>query len=141
MPSSPAVPFVKVKNRLLRHRSFQTIRSKQSHNVAVDTPPKDACSPSPCGANSLCRQMNGQAVCTCVPGFVGAPPLCRPECVVSSDCPQNQACLNQKCRDPCIGICGLGALCHVVNHSPICSCPPSKTGDPFVRCRVLESTS
>nr|1OIG_A Chain A, Dumpy, isoform Y len=24
----------------------------------------------------------------------------RPECVLNSDCPSNQACVNQKCRDP-----------------------------------------
>lgn len=104
----------------------------------VDSIPKDVCSPSPCGANSLCRQINGQPVCSCIPGFIGTPPLCRPECVVNSECPPNRACSNQKCRDPCVGTCGVGALCQVVNHSPICSCPPSYTGDPFVRCRILE---
>lgn len=25
--------------------------------------------------------------------------------------------------------------CQVINHNPICSCPPSLTGDPFVQCR------
>lgn len=42
--------------------------------------------------------------------------------------------MNQKCIDPCPGTCGLNAKCQVVNHNPICSCPPSYTGDPFVRC-------
>jgi hypothetical protein len=92
------------------------------------------CNPSPCGPNSQCREFNGQAVCSCVPGYIGSPPTCRPECVVSSECPLNEACVNQKCIDPCPGTCGVGAHCQVVNHNPICSCPPRFTGDPFSRC-------
>lgn len=101
---------------------------------------KDVCQPSPCGPNSQCREINGQAVCSCVPGFIGAPPTCRPECVTSAECPQNQACTNQKCRDPCPGTCGIGAKCQVVNHNPICSCPSGYTGDPFLQCRLPPST-
>lgn len=92
------------------------------------------CSPSPCGPNSQCREINGQGVCSCVPRYIGSPPNCRPECVINADCPQNEACQNQKCRDPCPGTCGVGARCSVVNHAPICVCPARQTGDPFVRC-------
>lgn len=92
------------------------------------------CLPSPCGPNSQCREVNGQAVCTCVQGYGGSPPLCRPECVVSSDCPSNKACSNQKCINPCLGSCGVEAKCVVVKHNPICTCPPKYTGDPFIRC-------
>lgn len=92
------------------------------------------CLPSPCGPNSQCREINGQAVCTCILGFLGSPPLCRPECVVSSDCAPNRACSNQKCIDPCAGSCGVEAKCSVVKHNPICTCPNKYTGDPFVRC-------
>lgn len=99
-------------------------------------PPRDVCSPSPCGPNSQCRDVNNHAVCSCISGYVGSPPNCRPECVVSSDCPQNQACVNQRCRDPCPGTCGIDAICQVVNHNPICSCPPSYEGDPFIRCQI-----
>jgi hypothetical protein len=53
---------------------------------------------------------------------------------VSSECPQNRACVNQKCVDPCPGTCGLNARCEVINHSPICSCQAGFTGDPFTRC-------
>lgn len=95
------------------------------------------CNPSPCGPNSQCRAINAQAVCSCVPGFLGNPPNCRPECVVSSDCPRNQACNNQKCIDPCSGTCGWKALCQVVNHNPVCSCPSGFTGDPFFRCEFI----
>lgn len=95
---------------------------------------KNPCNPSPCGPNSQCREINGQAVCSCVPGYLGSPPTCRPECVVSSECASNEACNNQKCRDPCPGTCGVGARCEVVSHNPMCSCPPRFTGDPFIRC-------
>lgn len=101
----------------------------------IVAPPKsNPCNPSPCGANSQCREINGQAVCSCVPGFIGSPPTCRPECVTSSECPLLQACVNQKCVDPCPGTCGLNAKCQVVNHNPICSCPTNYIGDPFTRC-------
>lgn len=110
----------------------------------VETNP---CNPSPCGQNSQCRAVNGQAVCSCVVGYVGSPPSCRPECSVNSDCVQNMACANFKCKDPCPGTCGLLAKCSVVNHNPICSCPYRMTGDPFVRCyetgnfRILSSST
>lgn len=78
--------------------------------------------------------MNGQAVCSCLPSFVGVPPRCRPECVSNSECPQDQVCVNQRCQDPCPGTCGLQAKCYVNNHNPICTCPPSYTGNPFFRC-------
>lgn len=96
--------------------------------------PQNPCSPSPCGPNSQCKEVNGQAVCSCVPGFIGSPPSCRPECVSSSECPLNEACLNQKCINPCLGTCGVAANCQVVNHNPICTCPKRYTGDPFIRC-------
>lgn len=92
------------------------------------------CQPSPCGENSQCREINKQAVCSCIPGFIGSPPTCRPECVTSSECHLNEACFNQKCINPCPGTCGTGAICQVVNHNPICTCPNRQTGDPFIRC-------
>lgn len=102
--------------------------------LLVEEEPQDPCNPSPCGSNSQCRPVNGHAVCSCMSGYIGAPPTCRPECVVSSDCPADKACVNQKCRDPCPGTCGLNARCQVANHNPICSCKAGFQGDPFVRC-------
>lgn len=96
--------------------------------------PIDPCHPSPCGPYSLCRTFNEHAVCTCLDLCVGAPPNCRPECIVSSDCRSNMACINQRCKDPCPGLCGINAQCQVINHNPICSCVSGHTGDPFVRC-------
>lgn len=94
------------------------------------------CSPSPCGPNSQCREINDQAVCSCVVGYLGSPPTCRPECVSSSECPQNEACNNQKCIDPCPGTCGINAKCNVINHNPICSCYSPYIGDPFTLCSL-----
>lgn len=92
------------------------------------------CNPSPCGPNSQCREINQQSVCSCIPGYIGQPPTCRPECIISSDCISTEACTNQKCRNPCIGTCGVAAQCQVLNHNPICSCPEYYTGNPFIRC-------
>lgn len=50
------------------------------------------------------------------------------------ECSLIQACVNQKCINPCPGTCGLNGKCQVVNHNPICSCPNKFTGDPFTRC-------
>ena len=100
-------------------------------------PSPDPCVPSPCGPNSICRVKGGSAICSCQTNYIGSPPSCRPECVTSSECPQNQACINQRCTDPCPGTCGLQARCNVINHNPICSCPPGFTGDPFTRCLTI----
>lgn len=98
-------------------------------------PRTDPCRPSPCGPNSICRVTGDRPTCSCQSEMIGAPPNCRPQCITSSECPLNQACLNQKCSDPCPETCGLNAHCRVSNHNPICSCPPAfPQGDPFDRC-------
>lgn len=98
----------------------------------------DPCNPTPCGPNSACRPVGTQPVCTCLSGYQGLPPDCRPECVSSSECPSSQACINQKCRDPCPGTCARDATCRVVNHQPICACPDGWTGDPVTTgCRII----
>lgn len=101
--------------------------------------PVNPCVPSPCGPNSQCREVNSHAVCSCQTNYIGVPPNCRPECMISSECAQDKACVNQKCVDPCPGTCGVGAHCMVINHNPICSCSPGFVGDPFVRCLPEES--
>lgn len=92
---------------------------------------KDPCYPSPCGSNTQCN--NG--ICTCIPEYHGDPYSgCRPECVLSSDCSKDRACVRNKCIDPCPGTCGSLAICNVVNHIPMCSCPDGMTGNAFVLC-------
>lgn len=95
---------------------------------------RDPCSPSPCGPNSQCRVINSQAVCSCLAEYIGSPPSCRPECISSSDCPRDRACINRKCANPCPRPCGRNTNCVVMNHSPICSCRNGFTGDPFTLC-------
>lgn len=96
--------------------------------------PPNPCTPSPCGPNSQCQVVVGQAQCGCVAGMIGSVPNCRPECIISSDCPSSQACMNQKCVDPCPGTCASNAECKVVNHSPLCICTSGYTGDGFRNC-------
>ena len=95
------------------------------------------CNSFSCGPNSQCREVNGQAVCTCQPNYIGSPPECRPQCLNSAECPSQLACINQKCANPCPHPCGLRTQCVVVNHSPICSCQPGYSGDPFTRCASI----
>lgn len=97
------------------------------------------CIPSPCGPYSTCKEINGHGVCSCQEGYTGMPPTCRPECVISTDCPQHQACIRQKCKDPCPGTCGVNARCQTINHNPICTCKAGFTGDPFVSCQLDKS--
>lgn len=102
-------------------------------------PPKIAenpCVPSPCGPNSQCRVVGSQPACSCLQNFIGRPPNCRPECINDSECPNNLACKNEKCRDPCTGYCGINAQCIVVNHGPVCSCLPGYIGDPSSSCSL-----
>lgn len=115
-----------------------TIQSIEYYFTVIRDP-INVCSPSPCGPYSVCREVNGHAVCSCQSDYIGSPPNCRPECIVSSECSQDKACANQRCVDPCIGSCGQNAKCQVINHNPICSCSNGYTGDPFVRCTQIES--
>lgn len=98
------------------------------------TPPTNVCHPSPCGPNSNCKDLNGQAVCACLPQYVGSPPQCRPECISNSECSYDKACVNRKCVEPCAGVCGKNAECNVINHQPICDCIQGHTGSPYYNC-------
>jgi hypothetical protein len=120
---------------LLQQNSMVIIA--EIYYLVTGIPEVNPCNPSPCGANTQCRASGGTALCECLPGFLGNPngSGCRPECVISSDCPRDKACVSTKCIDPCPGVCGYGAHCQVINHSPICSCPTPTIGDPFVECK------
>ncbi|KAK8736183.1 hypothetical protein OTU49_004861, partial [Cherax quadricarinatus] len=98
--------------------------------------PRDPCNPTPCGPYTNCHVVADRAVCSCLPDYIGNPDLgCRPECTINSDCPLSKACINTKCVDPCVGVCGSEALCSVVSHNPLCNCPDGYTGDPLHACR------
>lgn len=94
----------------------------------------DSCTPNPCGPNANCHD----GICTCIDEYHGDPYAgCRPECLSSSDCPKNKACVRNKCKDPCPRTCGTNAHCAVVNHIPICTCLEGTTGSPFVTCTPI----
>lgn len=98
---------------------------------------RNPCNPSPCGANAECRERQGAGSCACLPEYFGDPYTgCRPECVTNSDCTRDKACVNNKCKDPCPGTCGINAECSVPNHAPSCSCLPGYTGNPFTSCHL-----
>lgn len=98
----------------------------------------DPCLPSPCGPHSTCRNDGGRAVCACEAGTLGAPPACRPQCVINQDCPLALACLSGTCVNPCMGSCGFNTRCSVQNHQPICTCDVGYSGDPFAGCSRFE---
>lgn len=112
-------------------------------SVTILAPPepeiREPCNPSPCGANAECRERNGAGSCTCLPEYFGDPYTgCRPECVQNSDCDRSKACVNNKCKDPCPGVCGINAECRVQNHAPICLCLIGYEGDPTRSCQLTE---
>lgn len=101
------------------------------------TPP-EPCYPSPCGPNSVCKEVGQTYSCTCLSDFIGNPPYCRPECVTNSECNFDKSCVNNKCVDPCISACGYNAICRVVSHSPMCSCENGYEGDAFDQCSPIK---
>lgn len=123
---------------LALHGNFD-LSSSIYFQLAPVVPPRqdqyrDPCQPSPCGPFSQCRDYNGSPSCTCLSNYMGSPPNCRPECSINSECPSNKACIQEKCRDPCPGSCGINANCNVINHTPVCTCAERDTGDPFTSC-------
>lgn len=105
--------------------------------IEIRPMPINPCLPSPCGANAECRVVDNRPVCSCESGMLGAPPQCRPECLIHEDCPSVLACVGKKCKDPCIGSCGFNAVCYVQNHQPMCSCMTGFEGDPFSGCNPI----
>lgn len=110
-------------------------------NIVVLPPPSEVsnpCDPSPCGANAICKERNGAGSCICLPEYFGDPYVaCKPECVINTDCPRDKACINNKCKNPCLGTCGTNAECEVLNHVPSCFCIDGYTGNPAIACHLL----
>ena len=99
------------------------------------------CEKRPCGQNAICKERNNAASCTCIPDYFGDPYVsCQPECLTNSECSLNTACINNKCKNPCIGACSpINAECYVASHKASCNCKHGFTGDPFNRCTPLPS--
>lgn len=97
-----------------------------------------------CGDRAQCYGINHKAVCECPPGLNGNPLV---SCVVlgcrsNDECPSNQACINNKCDNPCdkTATCANTEVCRVYNHRPQCACPPGTVGtvDSSEGCRQLD---
>ena len=54
-------------------------------------------------------------------------------CEADEECPLDKACHNTLCVNPCQ--CGINAECTVINHKPLCYCPPGYSGNPEVECQ------
>jgi len=124
---------------LLLTRTF-IIYNTTNHFLADPIPQEylNPCEPSPCGTNAICKEQNGAGSCSCLPEYFGNPyEGCKPECVVNAECQSNKACINNKCKDPCLGTCAQNAECQVINHSPTCTCYNGYTGDPFRYCHII----
>ncbi|GLH00239.1 Neurogenic locus Notch protein, partial [Gryllus bimaculatus] len=100
----------------------------------------DPCASTRCGLNAECRADTfHRARCYCLPGHRGDPwTRCdRPQCTDDAHCPDNLACVGERCENPCV--CAPNALCSVAAHRPTCRCPPGYTGNPNTLC-VLAPT-
>lgn len=103
-----------------------------------------------CSPRAECKASNHMAVCKCPPGLVGNPYIdCRPEiqpqCVYDTDCHSTLACIDSKCKDPCIALepCSLPSRCQVIPSSPvrtmICICPEGYISSGSGTCKPIES--
>ena len=100
---------------------------------------KDPCVPNPRGQYSYPpRNIGERCDCSCLPGMRGSPPNCQPECNFNQDCPTDKACNNQKCVDPCPGLCGINAYCRVRNHIPICVAKKGTQGIHFFNVKLQQ---
>ena len=59
-------------------------------------------------------------------------------CRTDRDCPDFTACKNRKCINPCAlrDPCARNALCRVIMHQPVCTCPDGYIGDPRTSCEL-----
>lgn len=134
-------PFVSCSEISKKNLADFTTKTKSYHLLVEplrDVTPSNPCVPNPCGLFSECRVSGQSPSCSCLPNYLGAPPNCHPECISNSECPSHQACINQKCQDPCPGLCGLNANCRVFSHTPSCMCLSGFTGDPFAQCNPVQ---
>ncbi|CAH1986493.1 unnamed protein product [Acanthoscelides obtectus] len=97
------------------------------------------CRTEGCGKHAECIREQALFVCRCLPGYTGnAEQDCEraAECNSDLECPNEKACINFQCIDPCSlrGACGLNALCETVSHRPRCTCPECHTGMAGTSC-------
>ncbi|KAK0179394.1 hypothetical protein PV327_005151 [Microctonus hyperodae] len=55
-------------------------------------------------------------------------------CMNDTQCLNSEKCIDSECIDPCLGLCGIDAICKVINHTATCSCFQCYEGNPHIRC-------
>lgn len=104
-----------------------------------------------CSPRAECLAQNHMAVCKCPPGLFGNPYIdCKPEprheCIHDTDCSPTLACINSKCKDPCIELtpCNQPSKCQVIPSAPvrtmICICPEGYISSGSGSCKQMELT-
>lgn len=95
----------------------------------------------PCAREAECFGSNHKANCKCPSGYSGDPFVrCeRLECYSHQDCPNDKACLENRCVNPCSPIanppCAHNAECYPQNHAASCVCPENlPEGNPLAYC-------
>lgn len=95
-----------------------------------------------CGRNAECIARSHAPDCECKEGFFGDPKNgCRKiECSTDAECSNDKTCDDHTCKIACLigEPCGENALCTTENHKQVCHCQPGFTGDPRVRCDVVD---
>ncbi|KAK9880681.1 hypothetical protein WA026_011917 [Henosepilachna vigintioctopunctata] len=86
----------------------------------------DLCRKKTCGINSVCKIVNNQAVCLCIPGFTGNPSIRCSKIEPVKVCPINR--------------CGPNTRCFIIRNKTVCKCLPNFVGDPWKGCRKQCST-
>jgi hypothetical protein len=110
----------------------------------------DACRVKNCGTNAKCETGFHSAKCICLPGYTGnaevacnlfglpTEPTLDVGCDSNADCPDYTACENRQCINPCAirDPCAPSAICKVVRHEPVCTCPDGYIGNPQTSCEL-----
>lgn len=107
------------------------------HCLPSENQKSNPCQRTKCGINAICQDVGNEAFCFCPPDFLGDPAIeCKPQCTMNSDCSSNEACINNKCTDPCSlnNVCGIHAICLCSDHTVSCLCPDGYIGDPLSQC-------
>ena len=138
MPGFVGNPFSQCNRPKRKRYDFELFfRTNLNNFVATPRPFEviEPCNPSPCGSNAICNERGNAASCKCILDYIGNPYIeCKPECTINSECPRDKACVTNKCKDPCPGICGAKASCTVRSHIPQCTCDPGYSGNAFIAC-------
>lgn len=90
-----------------------------------------------CSQNAQCRVQNHRPLCVCNEGFAGNAHIScfRIGCQSDSECPNNKACINEECINPCTYTkCGENTNCSPEYHKGRCYCKDEYFGNPLVKC-------